>query len=305
MLEKYQHEGVIWYNFKEMNEEEFWPLVWKYDIDDSIAKKFINGDDFDNTTLLNNDLLLSLSIPNLQNKKYYEQNIKFIVGQKYIISTGIAKNEGVVKFSEELTKNHLLSGAEKHENPTTFLFSLLFQHIYENMIVELKIIKTDINIIEENIFLENETEMVKIISMVNRNLLDFRKYISTHDDSWEVFLKLSKDIFPKPSSQRILEGILLTYKKTADEAKKTQDLLLALRDTNNSLLNAKLGNTSKNFALIAILTLPMSLFVSIVSIPTQQKHLFLGHDQDFTLILVGSAIILISTLIFSKIKKWW
>jgi Mg2+ and Co2+ transporter CorA len=80
-------------------------------------------------------------------------------------------------------------------------------------------------------------------------------------------------------------------------------MLHDLRDTNNSLLNLKQNETMKLFTVIAFLTLPMTLFLSIISLPTKQK-IIIGQENDLNMILGILFIIFILMLIYSIFKKW-
>jgi len=93
---------------------------------------------------------------------------------------------------------------------------------------------------------------------------------------------------------------MISYQQAYDEMERLHELILLLRDTNNSLLNAKLGRTSKTFTLIAFFTLPISLFISIISVPTKQKHIFIGHNYDFYLLIGTSILLFIIMVIFAK-----
>jgi Mg2+ and Co2+ transporter CorA len=87
-------------------------------------------------------------------------------------------------------------------------------------------------------------------------------------------------------------------------AQDLTDILHDLRDTNNSLLAAKQNETSKTFTLIAFLTMPATLFYTIVSLPTKEKHIFNQIDNDFTVIMIVSFILFLGMLSFTIYKKW-
>jgi len=62
---------------------------------------------------------------------------------------------------------------------------------------------------------------------------------------------------------------------------------------------------TKTFTLIAFLTLPATLFYSIVALPTKQQHMFIGQENDFTIIMSISFVFFITMFIFTIWKKWW
>lgn len=96
---------------------------------------------------------------------------------------------------------------------------------------------------------------------------------------------------------------MISYEKTQTIAEELSDLIHDLRDTNNSLLSSKQNETSKFFTLVAFLTMPATLFYSIVALPTTQKHMFIGQENDFTIIMSISLGFFIMMLIFSIYKK--
>ncbi|MCK5588800.1 MAG: magnesium transporter CorA family protein [Candidatus Pacebacteria bacterium] len=306
MLTTNYYRNIVWHNFQDIiTEGNFLELVKKYNIDDYISRRFLGDINRDKALVINGHLFFSLSIPDLKDEEFNKQVLKFIIGKDYIISFSSTKNEGIEKFKADFEKNAHLGKGRDYENPIVYSFLHIFEKIYENMLFELKDVSSEIENIEKKIFSNKEKEMVVRISKVNRKLIDFRRYLKTHDDSWKIFLDLSKTFFPQKNSYTTLEGIVLSYQKALSQAEQLQENLWELRDTNNSLLNAKLGESSKTFTLIAFLTLPITLFISIISIPTKQGHLFLGHNNDFNLIIVTSITMLIVMAGISKIKKWW
>lgn len=82
------------------------------------------------------------------------------------------------------------------------------------------------------------------------------------------------------------------------EMNELRETLHELRSTNNSLLNAKQNDTMKIFTLIAFLTLPMTLFLSIISLPTKQRFI-IGTENDLHVILWILLGIFTMTLFYS------
>ncbi len=300
------HKNIAWYHFQdEIQKEEFKNLTEKYQINKYIRKKFTNDSNRDKTIMIKNSLFFSISIPNYKNNDFEKQILKFIIGKDYIISYTNTLNEGLERFRKDFEKNADFGKNEENENPVIYSILHIFEKIYENILFELKNIEGQITKIEDQIFNDQEEKMVKSISILNRKIIDFKRFLDTHDDSWKIFIDLSKLFFTETKNYSPLEGILLSYQKTISKTKQLQETISVLSDTNNSLLNAKLGKSSKAFTLIAFLTLPINLFVSIISIPTKQEHVFLGHNNDLNLIILVSIFLVILMALIAKIKKWW
>ncbi len=146
--------------------------------------------------------------------------------------------------------------------------------------------------------------MVKKISLSNRKLIDFRKIIKDHTKLWSIFLNLSKNLFIKRTSWEVIEGISISANRIVTEAEELKETLHELRDTNNSLLNSKQNDTMKVFTIIAFLTLPITLFLSIISLPTKQRFI-IGRENDLHIILWILLGIFLTMLSYSIWKKWW
>ncbi len=304
MLKTYHHKKNTWFNFIQASKDNFHPLAKKFNINPYIQSKFLNKSNRDKVIILDDNIYLSLHFPDLKNEDYVSQEIKFIIGKDYIITNQEIKNEGLDRFKEVFESNATFEKNYEHDSCIVYIFLHMIEKIYENMIFELNNLEIKIDEIEENIFKGKEKYMVKKISETNRDLLDFRKNIRSHRETWNIFLKLSREFFKKESSYNSLESILISYEKTETMAQDLTDLLHDLRDTNNSLLTSKQGEMAKTFTLIAFLTMPATLFYTIISLPAAQNF-FGNHLQDFWLIMAISSVLFILMLSYTIHKKWW
>lgn len=304
MLKTHFHKNIIWYDFLQPTEDKFLPLSEKLNIDPYIVEKFLGKTNRDKALILGGHLFLAISIPDWKNESFKKQEIKFIITSEYIITSTENRNEGIEFFKENFEKNAHFEKGEEFENPIVYSFLHIFEKIYENMIHELQKMEKKINDIEEHIYLGNEKKMVMTISEINRHLIDFKKNIRGHEETWDVFLPLAKSFFKKKQSHDALDAVTLSYYKTLSELQFLKDYLSELRNTNNSLLAGKLNDISTTFTLTIFFTLPITLFVSIISVP-QIHDRFLGKENDFYIITITALILCFSSLSFSKWKKWW
>ncbi len=307
MYKTFKRGKIEWYDFTGNDNAEFPKLAAEKNIDTYIAKKFTSRNERDRAFISGDNLFLCMHFPDLNQEtfEYKLQEINFIIGKDYIITGKEDDSYGLLdyeqKFLERANEEHFFPEDEFIAYPVV----RMIERIYENISLELNDVEDFIEIIEDNIFRDKEKQMVVKISEINRTLIDFRKTIRTHRQTWSVFSDVAHRFFKKESTYDVLDTVTIAYEKVYSQAEELKELLWELRDTNNSLLSAKQSDTSKTFTLIAFMTLPISLFISIISIPSQQSHLFLGHANDFTLTLGISFIIFFITLAISIYKKWW
>gem|GEM_PF-7010748 len=184
MLTTNKYKNVAWHHFQNaVTPDDFNTLIKKYNIDNYIQQKFTNNLNRDKALLIDDNILFTLTIPDLKDNEYNSQVLKFIIGKDYFISYSFIKNEGVEKFKLEFEKNANFGKGNNGENPLVHSLLHLFEKIYENMLFELENVGKEIDNIENNIFKENQLKMVRKISKVNHKLIDFRKNLKTHDDS--------------------------------------------------------------------------------------------------------------------------
>jgi len=305
MLEVLEHRDLKWYFFEEAKKENFKNEFFKkMNFPPYVIDKFIQKSTRDKVIVNESFLFISLHFPDLKRQKYYTEEIKFIIGHDFIMTNIFVKNEGLEKFKKTFSFYSFENDEEK-DNCVAFAFIRMIEKIYENVLMELKKVEKKIDEIEDQIFKNKEQAMVKKISLINRELLDFKKNIRSHPRTWNVFLNGAKEFFHKKRTHNALDSILIAYEKVITNGNELSELIHELRDTNNSLLSAKQNEISKSFTLITFLTLPATLFFTIVSLPTQEKHMFIGQENDFTLIMTVGSILFILMLIFTIWKKWW
>jgi magnesium transporter len=307
MYKTHKRGNIEWLDFTGDDKIDFPKIAAEKDIDSYVVDKFTSPNDRDRAFISGDNLFLCMHFPDLDQEtlEYGLQEINFVIGKDYII-TGKQKNsEGLLDYEQKFLQKADSKHFFPEEEFVAYPIVRMIERIYENILLELNDIEDYIELIEENIFQDREKQMVVQISEINRTLIDFRRTIRTHRQTWSVFTDVAHRFFKRESTYDILDTVTISYEKVYSKAEELKELLWELRDTNNSLLSAKLSDSSKTFTLIAFLTLPITLFISIISIPTKQSHLFLGHENDFSLTLAISFIIFSVTLAISVYKKWW
>ncbi len=305
MYNIYKHKDLSWYEFKNAKRENLEEIAKKLSIDSYIIEKFLKKTTSDKTIRIGDTILISLSFPdyNQKEKKYDSTPVKFILGRNFMISGIYSKNEGLENYLK-IFKINPTKGNFKKTDCVANAFSYAIDEIYKNLSHELNYIRKSIDSVEDDIFNNNEKKMVKKISLNNRKLIDFRKILKDHKKIWNLFYDLSKNYFIKRSTLERIDGISVSAERVFAESEELKEMLHELRDTNNSLLNLKQNETMKLFTLIAFLTLPVTLFLSIISLPTKQRFI-IGQENDLSIILSILFVLFVIMFFYSIIKKWW
>ena len=193
---------------------------------------------------------------------------------------------------------------EKHDlgDHAGFIFFHLIKKLYHSLEHELEYIASSMDYIEDRIFLGEEKEVVKDISNISRDLLNFKQATGTHSEVLESFEIAGKKFFGSDFDY-FLKNIIGEYYKTSRTIHNYRESLLELRDTNNSLLSTKQNEAMKILSILAFITFPLSLIASIFGMNTKYLPI-VGQDGDFWIIVGMMGLLTISFFLYFRYKGW-
>ncbi|PIQ68217.1 MAG: hypothetical protein COV91_05320 [Candidatus Taylorbacteria bacterium CG11_big_fil_rev_8_21_14_0_20_46_11] len=229
------------------------------------------------------------------------QEIDFIVGKKFFITVRYGSSEVFHLFSKMFEASSVL-GKSTFGPHAGFIFFHLCRRLYETLLNELAITNESLKQIEENIFSGNEREMVQSLSHVARNLLDFKRSLALHHDVLESFEVAGKKMFGEAFGFH-LRTLIGEYYRVKQAVDGNIAFLAELRETNNSLLTTKQGETMKVLTIMAFVTFPLSLIASIFGMNTQHTPI-VGMFGDFWIVIFIMVLLTISFFWFFRHKKW-
>ena len=131
MVKTHYHKDIIWYDFFKPSAESFEPLVKKYGIDRYIVRKLTSETNRDKALILGDNLFVSLSFPNLNAGEFKRQEIKFVIGRKYIITSQTTINEGLQRFAKDFEKKASFEKNEEYDNCVVYVFLNMIEKIYD------------------------------------------------------------------------------------------------------------------------------------------------------------------------------
>lgn len=229
------------------------------------------------------------------------QEVDFILSKKSLVTARFDHVDALHKFSkvieaEEITKKNAVA------NPSGYLFFRMLRELYGTLFDELKYIDGWAKDIENKMFKGEEQQMVMVISNLSRVLLNLERSLSQHEDVLDTLQKYGSQTFGEYFGYHI-EAIVDEYHKLMHTIHNQRNIMVELRETNNSLLTSKQNEVAKIVTVLAFIAVPMSLIVSIFQIDTVARPI-VGSEYDFW-ILVGF-VLLAGLLLFSffRYKKW-
>jgi magnesium transporter len=229
------------------------------------------------------------------------QEVDFIVGKNFIVTTRYGSIDPFMRFEKIFEAHSILDKATTPVHAgSVFLFML--RSLYQALDSEIEYLNHDLVRIEEKIFAGKERDMVFELSHISRALITFKQSLLPHGSMLDSLEAISVRFFGQEFSYS-LKGALSDYSRVIAALSTQHDILLELRDTNNSLLTTKQNETAKHLTMMAFVTFPLTLLVGIFGMNTSYMPI-IGSTYDFWIIIAIMAAMTGSFFLFFKHKKW-
>ncbi|MCX6757968.1 MAG: hypothetical protein NTZ44_03765 [Candidatus Nomurabacteria bacterium] len=302
MISKYTYNGVVWVDLQSPTTEEVFSLVEEFNIPPLVAEEFITETVRSKVDLYDNLIYLVLHFPvSHQNKeKKAEQEVDFVVGKNFLITIHYELVNPLHEFFKKFEVHALLEKKDKNEH-AGYLFYHVIKELYKNVMTDLEMINPEIKKIDRGIFEGKEKETVKIISDVNRKLLNFKQAMRFHFEALKSFESAGKKFFG-PEFSFFLEAIIGEYNKIKNALDAHKETVTDLRDTNDSLLSSKTNETMKILTMFTFMISPASIIPLIFMM--NSDFAVLHGPFDFYLVVVAMFLTGLITFLFFKHKKW-
>ncbi len=306
MIARYAHKNLTWIDMESPTQEEAREIMLERNIHPLVAQELVGPTLRSKVEIYPNFIYLILHFPVMHRKGgtrvLEEQEIDFVIGKDFLITSRYDSFDPLHQFSKLFEVNSILDRSDMSEH-AGFIFFYMIRTLYDSLLHELESVGNSIRDIEEHIFKGNERAMVKKISEASRELLDSRRTTSLHKEILESFDAAARRFFGDGFSYHT-RAIVGEYYKVHNAIQSNFESVSELRETNNSLLNARETETMKRLTIIAFLTLPASVITNFFQLGTSFTPI-IGMPDDW-LIIMG--IILACTVFMfalAKFRKWF
>lgn len=221
--------------------------------------------------------------------------------KNWAIELDIIMKEGVfvTAHSEELfflndIFNKLSNNDLNFKSPVD-IYLYIIDKMLHSCLTPLNRIAEKIDFIEEEIFRGKEKDMISEISIIKRDVLDFRKIIRLHKSTIDSSLKIAPKYFSSSLDidNKKIYDIFSTNIHIWNITENLKESIESFDDTNQTLLSYKLNQNIKAMTFFSTTIAPASLFSALMGM--NAKIPFLDKDYAFYLIII-IILILTSTL---------
>jgi len=250
-------------------------------------------------------LILLFPTYSKKHREIRSSELDFFVSKNYLVT--VHRDNHLKKFSnffencnsDEYAKNKFLS------MPSERLLYEILNQLYLYCFPMLDHISADLDHIEKQIFSGNEKNMVHEISIIRRNITDFRKIMQPQKNVLKKLIHSLKksSLFKLSKNDAYFDNLIDCIKEIWDALENYKERVEALQETNESLITYKLNDIMKILTIISVITFPITLIAAIFGMNTPGIP-FTAFKQGFWIVLAIMLTIAGLMLRHFKRKRW-
>ncbi len=307
MTTRREWQGILWVDAENPTAGEIRALIDEFNLPQAIGEELTRPTWKPRADKHGETIHITLHFPIPRRKKEKtedtEDEIDFIVARRFFLTARYRHNDALYQLLKHADTAALIKAHSGAHSSGPALFAGTVKKLYESLFGDVTDNSRRLTDIERDIFLGKEREMVSPLSEVGRELLDIKRAISFHKDILESFSRAVSAAFGAESAQATRHlGSEVTRLEFAVE--RNLDLLSELRESNNSLINARETATMRVIAVVAFLTLPASIITNFFQMSTISTPI-VGRSDDWLIIAGMSVGLTALLLLIAKTKKWF
>lgn len=302
MIKRFSHNNITWLDVIHPTSEDIRAVLEETAIPTEFAGDLTSMTPRTESKLAKDIFKVTLDFPVVKRTDIkHPHEVKFIATKKHLVTIRFEDITAVHSFSKQLEVINILKHTSKKATGAN-LFLALLNYIYTSLDEKVDYLESRIQTMEENIFQDNEKEMLFEISDISRRIVSFKHTLESHEN---VLGRLSTEIenaFGKGHDEQT-GRITNAYYHLLRRSGRMRATLDDLRDTNNALLSTKQNEVMKILTIMAFITFPLTLFTSLFGMNTSTTPL-VGRAHDFWIIVGIMALLSIGFFAYFKYKRW-
>lgn len=301
-MKEVSFKNLTWLDFTDPSADDVTYLQEHFDIHPLAIEEFVTPTFRPNATQYANCIFLTIHIPlfDAKSRATYPGELDMVINETHLI-TGHTKNIAQLdNFFASLESSEGKRRLHMNKTPAHLAYTIL-EMLLESFFPNLDHIHARLNDIEEQVFNGKEKEMVFEISVVKRDILNFRRTLKPQRHIIESLAQMKSPLI----AQELIpyfQDLVGTNIRLWNALESNKETVESLEETNNSLLSNKLDFTMKVLTVFSAIMMPMTVYSNILAMSAEipfgkSPHAFAIH---------ASIMLLISlfTIVLFRIKRW-
>lgn len=301
-MQEVKSDKIRWIYFPKPDAEYMLKIQKMFNLHPLIVDEFSTPTLRPKATEYGDCLYLALQIPlfDTESKTTYPAELDIVIRQNTLI---ISHDKEIFQLTEFL--NMLKRSKKKREfymskSPGALLHSII-EMLLESCFPKLDHISKKLDHVEEEIFAGHEKEMVFEISVVKRDILNFRRTMKPQRTVFESLAQKNYALI-EAELRPYYQDLVGTNIRLWNLLESSKETIESLEATNNSLLSNKLDMTMKVLTIFSAIILPLTVYSNIMSMSVSVPL----HTNSLAFwIHVGIMFFVASiTVIIFRVRKW-
>lgn len=295
-------KNITWVDFSDPSADDVLYLQENFDIHPLAIEEFVTPTYRPKASLYHNCIFLTIHIPlfDVKARTTYPGELDIVLTKDHLIT---GHNRDIFQLDEFFVKLQASEGVRRlhmNKTPAHLLYSIL-EMLLESCFPRIDHIHKKLENIEEQVFNDHEKEMVYEISVVKRDILNFRRTLKPQRHIIESLAQMKTDIISDDLSQ-YFQDLVGTNIRLWNALESNKETIESMEETNNSLLSNKLDLTMKVLTIFSAIFLPITLYSNIMSMSVNVPlH---ANPEAFWFHSGIMLFIAIFTTILFKMRKW-
>lgn len=307
MIYTHSYRGIVWLDIESPSDDEVSNLIKRYELHPLVGEELKRFTSLAKIDFFDNCILVVLTLPVRRKTKsgryeIVDREIDFVIGKNFLITARTDTIEQLEYFGKIFDANSILNKDEKIEH-AGYLFYYMVKRIYAGMVEDLKNIQDSLTLAEAEIYKGHERKMVEVLSNLSHELIDIKQTARMHKDVWEKLVDYDEKAFFGKDFNSYIHDIRDEFNIIHEHILNAHELLADLRETNDSLLDAKQSETIKMLTTVTVVFYPVMLIAAIFTIPAINVPLIQSSNGWLTLMVI-SLICTLGVWWFLKKKRW-
>jgi len=253
-------------------------------------------------TQYHNGIFMAIHIPlfDKEERATYPAELDIILTRTHIVTGHTHEIYQLDAFFDRFAESKELQTKEVGSGPAYLLHAIL-NLMLNSCFPRLDHITQNIDAIEDGVFHGDSKRMVEEISVVKRDILNFRRTVMPQRSIIESLLHKDATFIPQDLVPYIRD-LAGTNTRIWNMLESQKETIESLEDTNDTLLSHALNEKMSALTLVSVITLPATLYASVLGInafiPLQ------NHQYGFVIHLSVMLTLVIVTALFFKWRRW-
>ncbi|MBP9728120.1 MAG: magnesium transporter CorA family protein [Candidatus Moranbacteria bacterium] len=297
-----QHKHLTWIDFEDPQADDITYLQENFNIHPLAIEELITPTYQPKVVQYNGCLFFSIHIPLFDTKlrTTYPGELDIILTQEHLITSHKQSIYQLTSFFDTLEQSEGKRRLYLEETPAKLLHHIL-EILLNSCFPKLDHITERLDFIEMQVFSEKEKEMVLEISVLKRDILNFRRTLKPQRSIIESLIQKDHPHIPNELTV-YYQDLIGTNIRLWNLLESQKETIEALEDTNNSLLSNKLDQTMKVLTIFSAILLPLTAYSNMMAMNATVP--FLGNHYGFWIHLLIMVLISLMTFSIFKWKRW-